>query len=356
MSKPSLAHKSYLSFFTGSFIISALGLVLAGVLGWLEHQTVAHALQFVFLCFVLSLLEVSISFDNAVVNATVLRKMTPIWQRRFLTWGILIAVFGMRLVFPLLIVCISAWVGPIEALKIATFEPQRYADMMLAVHHEVAAFGGAFLALVALKYFFDSSKEIHWISFIEAPLARWGRVDIIEVGIVLVGLWVLSKTLPATEGFAVLQAGVAGIITFVGVETLGEMLQSPEGDEASIDPHKASLGMFLYLEVLDASFSFDGVIGAFAITNHLFLIAIGLGIGALFVRSLTIMMVEKGALDAFVYLEHGAFWAVGSLAMIMFLNIHFHIPEVITGLIGVTFIGLAIWSSWRLSQKNKGAA
>ncbi|MBX3017694.1 MAG: DUF475 domain-containing protein [Bdellovibrionaceae bacterium] len=350
----SLAHKSYLSFFTGSFIISALGLVLAGFLGWLEHQTVGHALQFVFLCFVLSLLEVSISFDNAVVNATVLRKMTPIWQRRFLTWGILIAVFGMRLVFPLLIVCISAAVGPIEALKIATFEPQRYADMMMAVHHEVAAYGGSFLALVALKYFFDSSKEVHWIRVIEEPLAKWGRVDVIEVGIVLVGLWVLSKTLPPTEGFAVLQAGVAGIITFVGVEALGEMLQSPEGD--NIDPHKASLGMFLYLEVLDASFSFDGVIGAFAITNHLFLIAIGLGIGALFVRSLTIMMVEKGALDAFVYLEHGAFWAVGALATIMFLGIHFHIPEVITGLIGIAFIGLAIWSSFRLAKRNQEQA
>lgn len=347
-------HKSYLSFFTGSFIISFLGLVLAGVLGWLEQETAAHAAQFVFLCFVLSLLEVSISFDNAVVNATVLRKMTPVWQRRFLTWGILIAVFGMRLVFPLLIVCISAAVGPIEALKIATFEPQRYAEMMMAVHHEVAAFGGAFLALVALKYFFDAGKEVHWIHFIEAPLARWGRVDVIEVGIVLVGLWVLSKTLPPTEGFAVLQSGVAGIITFVGVEALGEMLQTPDGD--GIDPHKASLGMFLYLEVLDASFSFDGVIGAFAITNHLFLIAIGLGIGALFVRSLTIMMVEKGALDAFVFLEHGAFWAVGALATIMFLGIHFHIPEIITGLIGVTFIGLSVWSSWRWARRNKGVA
>lgn len=351
---PENRRKTYLSYFTGSFVISILGILLAGLLGWLEHETVAHAAQFMFLCFVLSLLEVSISFDNAVVNATVLREMTPVWQRRFLTWGIVIAVFGMRLVFPLLIVCISAAVGPIEALKIATFEPQRYADMMMAVHHEVAAFGGSFLALVALKYFFDASKEVHWIRIIEEPLARWGRVDVIEVGIVLVGLWILSRTLPATEGFAVLQSGVAGIITFVGVEALGEMLQTPDAE--GIDPHRASLGMFLYLEVLDASFSFDGVIGAFAITNHLFLIAIGLGIGALFVRSLTIMMVEKGALDAFVYLEHGAFWAVASLAVIMFLGIHFHIPEVVTGLIGVGFIGLAIWSSWRLAKRNQGVA
>jgi hypothetical protein len=349
---PTLQTKPYFSYFTGSLIISIFGILLAGFLGWLEHSTAAHVAEFMFLCFVLSLLEVSISFDNAVVNATVLREMTPLWQRRFLTWGILIAVFGMRLVFPLLIVCISAAVGPLEALKIATFEPQRYADMMMAVHHEVAAFGGAFLALVALKYFFDAGKEVHWIRFIEEPLSRWGRLDAIEVAVVLVGLWVSSRALPPVEGFAVLQAGVAGIIVFVCVEALGEFLKAPKG--GGIDPHRASLGMFLYLEVLDASFSFDGVIGAFAITNHLFLIAIGLGIGALFVRSLTIMMVEKGALEAFVYLEHGAFWAVASLALIMFLGIHFHIPELITGLVGVSFIGFAIWSSFRFANKPKG--
>lgn len=347
----SVSAKSYLSYFTSSFIVSILGLLLAGFLGWLEQATVAHVAQFVFLCFVLSLLEVSISFDNAVVNATVLREMTPLWQQRFLTWGILIAVFGMRLVFPLLIVCISAAVGPWEALKIATFEPERYAAMMLAVHHEVAAFGGAFLALVALKYFFDAGKEVHWIHRIEAPLAKLGRLDAIEVAIVMVVLWFLSRSLPAAEGFAVLQAGVAGIICFVAVEALGEFLKAPDGK--NIDPHRASLGMFLYLEVLDASFSFDGVIGAFAITNHLFLIAIGLGVGAMFVRSLTIMMVEKGALEAFVYLEHGAFWAVASLATIMFIGIHVHVPEIITGLVGVTFIGWAVYSSLRYAQKKK---
>lgn len=345
--------KSVISYFTWSFLFSIVGLVGAAALGWLEHATLAHALQFAFICFVLGLLEVSISFDNAVVNATVLREMTPIWQRRFLTWGILIAVFGMRLVFPLLIVCLSAAVGPWEALMIATFDPQRYAEMMLAVHHEVAAFGGSFLALVALKYFFDSSKTIHWIRLIEEPLAKLGRLEAIEVALVLGWLWFLSRTLPPAEGFAVLQAGIAGVVTFVLVEAIGEFLKTPDGD--SIDPHRASLGMFLYLEVLDASFSFDGVIGAFAITNHLFLIAIGLGIGALFVRSLTIMMVEKGTLDAFIYLEHGAFWAVGALASIMFLNIHFHVPEVVTGLIGIGFIGWSLYSSYRVKRRAQEA-
>lgn len=338
-----LQNKSVLSFFSGSLAFSFAGLLLAGFLGWLEFNTATAVAEFVFLAFVLSLLEISISFDNAVVNATVLRQMTPVWQHRFLTWGILIAVFGMRLVFPLLIVCVTAGIGPIEALQISLFQPQRYAEMMLSVHHEVASFGGAFLALVALKYFFDSSKEVHWIHFIEAPLAKMGRLQSIEVAVVLAGLWFLSRTLPQAEGFAVLESGVAGVIAFVAVEALGEFLKAPDGE--GVDLHRASLGMFLYLEVLDASFSFDGVIGAFAITNHLFLIAIGLGIGAMFVRSLTILMVEKGTLEAFTYLEHGAFWAVAVLALMMFLGIHFHIPEVVTGLLGVVLIGLSMVSS-----------
>lgn len=337
-----------MSYFTWSFVWSIIGIAGAAGLGWMEHATAAHALQFAFLCFVLGLLEVSISFDNAVVNATILRKMTPVWQHRFLTWGIVIAVFGMRLVFPLLIVCISAAVGPIEALKIATFEPARYAEMMLAVHHEVAAFGGSFLALVGLKFFFDTGKEVHWIRLIEEPLVKLGRLAAIEVGLVLAFLWFLSRTLPPPEAYPVLVAGIAGILTYICVEAIGEFLKTPEGD--GVDLHKASFGMFLYLEVLDASFSFDGVIGAFAITNHLFLIAIGLGIGALFVRSLTIMMVEKETLETFKYLENGAFWAVISLAAIMFLNIHFHIPEVVTGLVGITFIGLSLWSSFRAKE------
>ena len=80
---------------------------------------------------------------------------------------------------------------------------------------------------------------------------------------------------------------------------------------------KAAFFMFLYLEVLDASFSFDGVIGAFAITNDIVLMALGLGIGAMYVRSLTVYLVRQGTLDDYVYLEHGAHYAIGALAVIL---------------------------------------
>ena len=99
--------------------------------------------------------------------------------------------------------------------------------------------------------------------------------------------------------------------------------------------------------MLDASFSFDGVIGAFALSNNLFVIAIGLGIGAMFVRSLTLLLVERGTLTEYRYLEHGAFWAILSLAAIMFLETVRHVPEGVTGLIGAAFLGVAFWSSLR---------
>lgn len=336
-------------YFYGSFFWSVVGLIVAGLIGYrMGGQELAG--KFVFTCFVLSLLEISISFDNAVVNATVLKNMTPLWQRRFVTWGILIAVFGMRLAFPVIIVALSVWIDPIETIQLAIFDPDRYSEIMQTVDAEVASFGGTFLALVAMKFFVDTDKVIHWWRWVEEPLTKVGRFHAIETALMLTFLWLFSKTLPPDESYSVLVAGVCGVVTFLLVEGLGELLRVP--DSAIQNLHKASAGMFLYLEVLDASFSFDGVIGAFAITNNLFIIMIGLGIGALFVRSLTIMMVERGALDAFIYLEHGAFWAVGALATMMFIGVHHHLNEAITGGIGLFLIGWSVWASY-VAKRNQ---
>jgi uncharacterized protein len=115
---------------------------------------------------------------------------------------------------------------------------------------------------------------------------------------------------------------------------------------------RGGFGAFLYLEILDASFSFDGVIGAFALTQNLFIIAIGLGIGAMYVRSMTIMLVEKGTLAHYRYLEHGAFYAILILSVIMYVQTLTHIPEVITGLGGAALIGISLWSSIRYNRRN----
>lgn len=352
--------RSLSSYFFDSILLSVLGIALAGALGYWEMGTSGAIFHFIYLTVVLSLLELSISFENAVVNATVLRHMTPTWQRRFLTWGIWIAVFGMRLICPLLIVSVAARVNPWAALTMSVADPDRYAQIMLSIHHEVNAFGGAFLAMAALKYFFNVNKTVHWIHAIEAPLAKMGRLESIEVIIVLATLYGISRSLDPAVALSVLMAGLGGIITYLIVNSLAEYLKAPlekvkngqpGGRESSHLAARASLGMFLYLEVLDASFSFDGVIGAFAISNHLLIITIGLGIGALFVRSLTVLMVDKGTLDTFTFLENGAFWAVGSLATIMFLGIHLEISEVVTSTVGMGIIIFSIYSSLKERKK-----
>lgn len=106
------AQKTTLSYFKWAFIVTVVGLILGGYLGWEMTGTVSGTATIFFICAVLAVLEISLSFDNAIVNANKLKEMTPVWQHRFLTWGILIAVFGMRIVFPLLIVVVAPMSAP----------------------------------------------------------------------------------------------------------------------------------------------------------------------------------------------------------------------------------------------------
>lgn len=301
---------------------------------------------------VLSVLEISLSFDNAVVNATVLRNWGEVWRRRFLVWGILIAVFGMRLIFPLLIVGIIASLGPIEVINLAIDKPDEYARTLSSVHHEIAAFGGAFLLMVFLKFFLDANKDEHWLHWLEAPLVKVGRLEMVELAIAIAVILTIAtfQTPDHQHGFIV--AGMWGLVTYILADGVGSLVGGEESGENTPRIIKEGIGGFLYLEILDASFSFDGVVGAFALTTNIFIIMLGLGVGALFVRSMTIHLVEKGTLSEFKFLEHGAFWAIGSLAGLMFAGTIVHIPEAITGLIGATLIGLAIWSSIKHNKKQ----
>ena len=342
--------REYLPYFKSSFWVTGIFSLIGAGIGYYYNPTLEGFFSAFFIVIILSVLEVSLSFDNAVVNATVLKDMDPVWKHRFITWGMAIAVFGMRLVFPLLIVAIVAHLGPWDAIVLAATQPNEYARIMTSVHHEVAAFGGSFLLLVGLKYFFDTQKENHWIKWIEEPLVKVGRLEAVEVGIALAILVGFSKLMDPSESYPFLISGVFGVITFLLVEAIGTFLQVPSS--TTQDLYKLGLSNFIYLEVLDASFSFDGVVGAFAITNNLFIIAIGLGIGAMFVRSLTIMMVEKGTLDAFKYLEHGAFYAIAAIAALMFLGTIIHVPEVFTGLIGAGFIIAAVIASVRETREE----
>ena len=161
-------------------------------------------------------------------------------------------------------------------------------------------------------------------------------------GVVFSMLW----WVPAADQMRVFVAGVAGILLYLGVDFVASLFESEESSDPAVAMvHRAGFGGFLYLEVLDASFSFDGVIGAFAITKDVVVIMLGLAVGAMFVRSMTVYLVNRGTLDSYIYLEHGAHYAIGALATIMLLGSVAHVPEVLTGLIGVVFIGASVVSS-----------
>jgi hypothetical protein len=281
----------------------------------------------------------------------VLRHWSPFWQKLFLTVGILVAVFGMRLLFPLLIVSIATGLGLFDVWTMATTTPTEYARHLTENHAQVAAFGGAFLLLVFLNFLFDNDKELHWLGWPEEKAGRHGSEGL-AILLALCAVFACVAMVPAASKYSVLAAGVIGVAVYVAVAWISSLLEEEEADPAIGKMiARGSIGGFLYLEVLDASFSFDGVIGAFAITNDVVVIMLGLAIGAMFVRSATIFLVHKGTLEEFVYLEHGAHYAIGILALIMFSSVEYHIPEWFTGLSGVAFIVVSLWSSVRYQKE-----
>ncbi|MFE0039536.1 DUF475 domain-containing protein [Streptomyces sp. NPDC059015] len=354
--------------FGWSFAVTAAGLAFAAwQWGWEAFGVVL----------ILSILEISLSFDNAVVNAGILKRMNAFWQRIFLTLGILIAVFGMRLVFPVVIVAISAKVGPVEAVRLALDEPGHYEDLVTDAHPAIAAFGGMFLLMIFLEFILED-REIKWLAWLERPLAKLSKIDMLSVCIAMIVLLITSMTFAtnahqhggahADKAQTVLISGLAGLITYLSVGGLSGFFEDRLEEEEEHDHEeersgadgrqvsavalagKAAFFLFLYLEVLDASFSFDGVIGAFAITNHIFWMALGLAIGAMYVRSLTVYLVRQGTLDDYVYLEHGAHYAIGALAAILLITIQHQISEIITGLIGVVLIAASFLASVRRNR------
>jgi hypothetical protein len=334
-----------------SFIVTAFLMAAAGYWGY-THGGTTGLLQALWITAVLGVLEVSLSFDNAVVNASVLRHWNEFWRKLFLTVGILVAVFGMRLLFPLVIVSVATGLGLVDVWQMAINTPAEYSRHLTEKHAEVAAFGGAFLLLVFLNFLFDDEKELHWLGWIEEKVGQFGSEGLailLTLGAVLLAMGLM----PEARQRPVLVAGVVGVLVYVGVDWLSGLLESGESEPGlGKVVSQGSIGGFIYLEVLDASFSFDGVIGAFAITNDVVIIMLGLAIGAMFVRSLTVFLVHKGTLEEFVYLEHGAHYAIGILAVIMFASVQYEIAEWITGLSGVAFILVSLWSSIRYKKQQ----
>lgn len=300
---------------------------------------------------ILAGLEITFSFDNAVVNANILARMSLLWQKLFMSVGIIIAVFGVRIIVPIFLVAVTAGLSIGSVVSAALHEPSRYAAYLNAAHPLIAAFGGVFLLMIFLDFILEDRK-IKWLVGIERLLARVGKLKNISVLLALVLLLLVTLvSVPQHEQLKVLISGLIGLVTYMVINTL-DSLASVDNLAAGKSVLKSGFIGFLYLELIDASFSLDGVVGAFAVTDKILLIAAGLGIGALFVRSLTVHMLHRGTLAKYRYMEHGAHYAIGFLAFLLLASIHYRIPELVAGLAGVVIISVALVHSHITNMKQ----
>ena len=306
---------------------------------------------------VLAIMEVTFSFDNAVINSRILAKMSPLWQKLFLTIGIFIAVFVVRFALPILIVQFATGLGFKEVLDLAINDADRYGEEVHNAAPVIDAFGGTFLLMLGISYFLDHDKVVHWLRPIERAMAWAGQLRFIKLIIMTVVAALLYFTVDKDLQNTVLLSSVLGIVLHVGLETASKVFDKSM-KKASKVKHQvgwAAFASFMYLEVLDASFSFDGVVGAFAITNNIVLIVAGLGVGAFWVRSLTVYLLRAGTLAKYRYLEHGAHWAILALGVMMLIKLyHIELPEYVTGSLGLVFIATAVITS--IVEKRRDAA
>lgn len=296
---------------------------------------------------VLTLLETTFSADNAVINSKVLITMSPFWQRLFMTVGIFIAVFVVRFALPILIVMATASLGFSEVLNLALNHPLEYEHELVKAEPVINAFGGTFLLMIALSYFIDYQKKTHWLGFLERYLGKLGKFDNLTVFVMLLASIIVYFTVDQSLHSTVLIASIAAMALHIGLQLVSAAMGGHENHAKVMQKAGwAAFAAFVYLEVLDASFSLDGVIGAFALTNSVVIIMAGLGAGAVWVRAMTIHLVRTDALKKYIFLEHGAHWAIGFLGGVMMLKLyHIELPEWIVGSLGIIFITAAvIWS------------
>ncbi|MGF7228974.1 MAG: DUF475 domain-containing protein [Candidatus Saccharibacteria bacterium] len=328
---------------------AATTIVIWATVGW------KMGISSLFTVIVLTILETTFSADNAVVNSKVLTTLSPKWQKIFMTLGVFIAVFIVRFALPILMVKLSAGISVHQVLDLALHHPHEYAHQLSKAEPAINAFGGAFLIMIALSYFIDYHKKTHWLPFLEKYLGKLGRFDNVTVFIMLLASLALYATVDPSHHAVVFMATIVAMTLHIGLELLDAIIGKAE-DQTSVK-HKvgwAAFAAFAYLEILDASFSLDGVIGAFALTSSVILIIAGLGAGAVWVRAMTVHLVKSQALSKYIYLEHGAHWAIAFLGGVMLLKLyHITLPEWFVGSLGLVFIGLAIvWSKRQADRRQ----
>lgn len=310
---------------------------------------------------ILSVLELSLSFDNAVVNATILATMALVWRRRFLLWGMIIAVFGVRFVFPILIVYFSTSMGFLDSFNLAVNNPDEYEKIIQNSHHVIMSFGGMFLLMLFLKFIFDENKDTHWVKYIEkfaTKLSKVGDIKALFIMFLILAITyiapnevVMGDNLVKVDKLEIIVPMVIGVIAFYLLELLKGVIELKTNSDLKATELSGGFISFMYLEVIDMSFSLDGVLGAFAITQNIVIIMLGLGIGAMAVRSLTIFMVEREVVSKYIYLEHGAMWSIGLLSLSMLIQIFYHLPPMLITTFAIVPIALAFIHSIYKNRK-----
>lgn len=293
---------------------------------------------------VLIAIEIAFSFDNAIINAKVLERLSRLWQQLFLTIGMIFAIVGMRFVFPILIVMVTANLPWSTVVDEALHDPAAYGEHLEAAHAAIASFGGAFLLTLTLYFFFDTARKDFWLQRFEKGLLRVGGTFWLPPLLSALVVIVLGY-FAGEDKSTVLEAGLIGVVAYSGIKLLIDSLGKLAPKEQKIYTGWPAFFAFMYLQILDASFSFDGVLGAFAITDKVLLIALGLGVGAIWVRSFTVYFVRHGTLNSYKYLEHGAHYAIFVLAAALLGSLYYEVPDAITGVVGIGVIVASFISS-----------
>lgn len=280
------------------------------------------------LCF----FETISSIDNAIINAEVLHTMKAPARKWFLSWGLVIAVFVIRGLLPWAIVwAFNPTLGPISSFT-AAFNGDRLAQESIEKSAPILLLaGGVFLIFL----FF------HWL-FLEDKALGLPRA---ESFFLRNGVWfyaTVSSILAAVVWFAIQTNNLMAFGAVIGSTTFfitnGFKQNAEEDEENLLKSHRSDISKLLYLEVIDATFSIDGVLGAFAFTLSVPLILIGNGLGALVVRQLTIGNIER--IKKYVYLKNGAMYSILFLGGVMILNgFGYHLPEWISPLITFVVVG-----------------
>jgi hypothetical protein len=267
----------------------------------------------------LCLFETVTSVDNAVINAEVLSTMKPKARRWFLNWGILIAVFVVRGGLPWMIVWMATpSLGPVGALT-ATFSSDP--AVIDAIHQSAPLLltgGGTFLIFLFFHWLFLEPKHFGLIG--EKFFARQGAWFFAVVSVILcVIVWYALRIEPIMA-FGAVVGSTAFFITH------GFKQHAEEAERTMLQHGMSDVAKLFYLEVIDATFSIDSVLGAFAFTLSVPLILLGSGLGAVVVRQLTVGNVDR--IKSYRFLKNGAMYSILILGLIMLSDAFgFELPE-----------------------------